>query len=400
MPPPEPHAWMQGFPPAADRIIRFEDLATLAYPAHKWVYSHWRELVPTAGVRRGNGGARPFAPASQSLANLRFEVPEHGQMSLDDVLGRTDTDGLAVLHDGRLLFEAYRGELKPQTLHRCFSVTKSFVGLLAATLVHEGVLDPARRVPSYLPELEGSGWSTATVRQVMDMTTGVVFNEDYEDPNSDVIPSRTATGSYPRPPGYRGPRSIAEFLPTLRAAGTHGEAFSYVTPNTEVLGWIIQRLTGKPMAELLSERIWQPLGAEEDACIAVDSTGMAASGGGLCTTLRDLARFGELVRQAGRIDGRQVLPAEVFEDLHRGADREAFARAGYDMFEGWSYRSQWWNSHDEHGAIRALGVHGQQVYVAPKAGLVIARFGSQRLAVDESIERLLIQVYRAIAKSV
>ena len=75
MPPPEPHAWMQGFPPAADRIIRFEDLATLAYPAHKWVYNHWRELVPTAGVRRGNAGARPFAPASQSLANLRFEVP-------------------------------------------------------------------------------------------------------------------------------------------------------------------------------------------------------------------------------------------------------------------------------------------------------------------------------------
>jgi CubicO group peptidase (beta-lactamase class C family) len=353
---------MQGFPPAADRIIRFEDLATLAYPAHKWVYSHWRELVPTAGVRRGNGGARPFAPASQSLANLRFEVPEHGQMSLDDVLGRTDTDGLAVLRRPAAV-RGVSGELKPQTLHRCFSVTKSFVGLLAATLVHEGVLDPARRVPSYLPELEGSGWSTATVRQVMDMTTGVVFNEDYEDPNSDVIPSRTATGSYPRPPGYRGPRSIAEFLPTLRAAGTHGEAFA-TYPNTEVLGWIIQRLTGKPMAELLSERIWQPWAPRKTPASPSTAPAWPRRAAACAHPARPgaIRRTGSPGWQDRRArccpprSSRTCTAALIARPRARGLRHVRGLVLSQPVVEF----ARW------HGAIRALGVHGQQVYVAPR----------------------------------
>ena len=393
----EQQRWMRGFPPEANRIIRFEDMPKLEYPAHKWVFSHWRELVPTANVWRGAGPVRALPTGSKALGETRFAIPGGENISLDEAIRRTDTDGLIVLHDGKMLFEQYQGELTPQTTHRCFSVTKSFVGLLAAALAHEGVLDTGKKVPEILPELKDSGWGTATVRQVMDMTTGIAFNEDYEDPNSDVIPSRTATGSYPPPPGYRGPKSIFEFLPTLHADAPHGQSFKYVTPNTEVLGWIIQRLTGKPIATLLSERIWQHLGAEEDACIALDSTGVAASGGGLCTTLRDLARFGELVRNQGRVDSVQVIAPEIFADLHRGGDRAAFTHAGYAMFDGWSYRGQWWISHDEYNSIRALGVHGQQVYVAPKAGLVIARFGSQRLAVDETIERMLIAVYRGIA---
>ncbi len=392
--------WMQGFPPAPGRMIRFEDLPNLVYPAHKWVFSHWRELVPTANVWRGAGPARRLLPGLKTLDNTSFQVPGGETILLDEVIRRTDTDGLIVMHDGKILFERYHGPLTPQTTHRCFSVTKSFVGLLAAGLAHQGLLDTGKTVPEFLPELAGSGWASATVRQVMDMTTAIDFNEDYEDPNSDVIPSRTATGSYPPPSGYQGPRSIVEFLPTLGADAAHGRVFKYVTPNTEVLGWIIQRLTGKPIASLISEHIWQHLGAEEDACIALDSAGLAASGGGLCTTLRDLARFGELVRNRGRVDGEQVLPAQVFDELHRGADRTAFAHAGYTVFDGWSYRGQWWISHDEYDSIRALGVHGQQLYVAPKSGLVIARFGSQKLAVDEDVERLLMAVYRGIAKLV
>ncbi len=399
MPDPSDTPWMKGFPPPAQRTIRFEDLATLQYPAHRWVYSHWRELVPTACVWRGVQPPRPILPAAKPLADFVFEIPEGGRCTLEDAILRTDTDGLLVLHDGRILFERYLGELKPNVAHRCFSVTKSFVGLLAAMLENDGVLDTGTAVVDHLPELAGSGWADATVRQVLDMTLSLKFDEDYENPQSDVVPFRTAKGSLPRAPGYSGPRSTYEFLPTMRASGEHGHAFQYVTPNTDVLAWILQRLTGKPLATLLSERLWQRIGAAEDGYIALDPVGIADAGGGLSVTLRDFARFGEAIRNRGRVGEEQVIAEAVVDDIARGGDREKFARAGWDLFEGWSYRNQWWVSHDEFGSVRAFGVHGQQLYLAPRAGLVIARFGSQKVAVDEPVERLLIAAFGALAKA-
>ncbi len=390
--------WMRGFPPPRLRTIRFEDLATLAYPAHRWMYSHWRELVPTACVRRGSRAVRPLPRASNPLADLEFDDPTGGRSSLEQAMRRTDTDGLLILHDGRVLFERYFGELQPQLAHRCFSVTKSVVGLLAAMLAHEGLLDPASTVVSHLPELGDSGWADATVRQVMDMTLSLQFDEDYENPHSDVVPSRTAKGALPRAPGYTGPASAYEYLRTVRASGAHDQAFQYATPNAEVLAWVLQRLTDRPLPALLSERIWQHLGAEEDGYFAVDPVGIADAGGGLCVTLRDLARLGEAIRNRGSVDGEQVIAEAVIDDIARGGDRQKFARAGWEMFDGWSYRNQWWVSHDEFDSVRALGVHGQQIYVAPRAGLVVARFGSQRVAVDEAVERLLMAAYRTLAK--
>jgi CubicO group peptidase (beta-lactamase class C family) len=305
---------------------------------------------------------------------------------------------LLVLHDGQVIFERYLGELEPHVAHRCFSVTKSFVGLLAAMLENDGLLDAESAVVSHLPELRDSGWADASVRQVLDMTLNLQFDEDYDNPKSDVVPSRTAKGSLPRSPGYAGPRWICEYLPTVRSAGEHGHAFQYVTPNTDVLAWILQRLTGRSLATLLSERLWQRLGAEEDGYLALDPIGFADAGGGLCVTLRDLARLGETIRNRGRVGGEQVIAEAVIDDIARGGDREKFARAGWALFDGWSYRNQWWVSHDEFASVRALGVHGQQLYVAPGAGLVIARFGSQKTAVDEAIERLLMAAFRALAK--
>lgn len=380
-------------------MTRFDWLDRLQHPNNHWVLNHWRELVPTAQVRRGPGPARALEVDPGALASFRFRSPGGAETSLDTLFETTDTDGLLILRRGRIAYERYRGELSPDSVHRCFSVTKSFVGLLCAMLIHDGTLDANRLVSDYVPELRWSGWHGATLRQVMDMTTAIRFNEDYEDRNSDVIPSRIATGSYPRPDGYRGPDNIDDYLPTLGIEGRHGEAFKYVTPNTEVLGWVLRRVTGLPVPQLLSARLWQPLGAEEDACLALDAKATAACGGGLCTTLRDLARFAELIRNRGRIGDRQVVATEVIEDICRGGDPAAFARAGWALFDGWSYRSQWWISHDAFGSIRALGVHGQQIYVSMRAGIAAARFSAQRLAVDEAIEQQYMAAFAALCST-
>jgi CubicO group peptidase (beta-lactamase class C family) len=309
------------------------------------------------------------------------------------------TDGIVVLHRGAIVYETYRGALTPELPHLVFSVTKSFVGLLAAMLAHEGVIDADAPVATYLPELKASAFGDARVRHVMDMTVGVKYSEAYTDPAAEVRTYGIAAG-YGRPPeGYDGPRSIVEFLTTLKKQGEHGAAFAYKTCNTEVLAWLVQRVTGKAMAQLVSDRIWQKIGAEEDAYLIVDPTGMAACGGGMNVALRDLARLGEMMRNRGAFNGRQVAPAAVVDDISGGARKEDFAKAGYTTMTGWSYRNQWWVSHNELGAFTARGIHGQVCWIAPKAELVIARLASHPVAANGNsvLDKVSLPAYAALA---
>ncbi len=208
-----------------------------------------------------------------------------------------------------------------------------------------------------------------------------------------------ATGNpLPKPADYKGPRTYYEFLATVRPEGQHGEAFHYRTANADTLGWVLARVSGRNVAQLLSERIWSRLGAEQDAYMSVDSIGTPFAGGGLNTSLRDLARFGEMVRNEGRYNGIQILPAEVVADIRHGGDRAKFAKAGYSLLKGWSYRNMWWVTHNDHGAFMARGVHGQALYIDPKAEMVIARFASHPIAANAANDPTSLPAYEAVAK--
>jgi CubicO group peptidase (beta-lactamase class C family) len=308
------------------------------------------------------------------------------------------TDGIVVLHKGRIVYERYFGALKPEGEHIAFSVTKSFVGTLATMLVVEGKIDPAKTVAFYLPELKDSGFGDATVRQVMDMTTGLDFSEKYGDPNSSFAGYVAAIGAGPRPAGYAGPNGDYAYLATVKKAGAHGEGFTYRTVNTDVLGWIVSRVGGKPFTEQLAERIWAPMGAEADGYFQVDPVGTPFAGGGFNMRLRDLARFGELMRLGGRMNGKQIIPEAAIADIVRGARKEDFASAGYATLPGWSYRNQWWVSHNAHGAYTARGIHGQAIYVDPKAEMVIARFASHPMAGNVNFDPTSLPAYQALAE--
>jgi CubicO group peptidase (beta-lactamase class C family) len=264
-------------------------------------------------------------------------------------------------------------------------------------LVAEGRLDPAAVVTKYLPELEGTAFADATVRQVMDMTTGLKYSEVYGDPKSDVWRYSVAGGLFPRPATYDGPASIYAFLRTLQKEGEHGQAFAYKSVNTEVLGWLERRITGKTVEQLIEERIWQPLGAEQDAYMVVDGEGNAFAAGGFDLSVRDLARFGEMIRLGGRFNGRQIVPKTVVEEIFKGASTERFAKAGYATLPGWSYHDMWWNSHNAHGAIMARGIHGQGLYIDPAAQMVIARFGSHPLASGVNFDPTTLPAFAAMA---
>jgi hypothetical protein len=278
------------------------------------------------------------------------------------------------------------------------SMTKSLTGLLAEILVAEGRLDDTALVATIIPELEGSAFGNATVRQVMDMTTGLSYSEDYADPEADIWIYSRAASPLPKPAGYDGPDGYFEYLQTVRPEGEHGDAFHYKTINTDALGWIISRVSGLEVTELLSERIWRRMGAEQDAYMTVDGKGVPFAGGGLSAGLRDLGRIGLLMLGEGVINGERLFPADAVVNIRRGGSKSAFAKAGYSTLEGGSYRGMWWLFHNENGAYAARGVHGQTIYVDPTADMVIVRFASFPTAKNGKIDPTSLPAYAAVAE--
>jgi CubicO group peptidase (beta-lactamase class C family) len=397
---PVAHGWMVGSPPPPDKLVRYEDGSFYRFPQWRWTFSHWRDLRPTVAISRGSGPTQQLPAAERSdldavtLVPMGCTVP----MTWADSLVANYTDGIVVLHRGRIVHERYFGALSSDQPHIAFSVTKSFYGTLAAMLVAEGALEPDAPVKKYIPELAGSGFGDATVMQVLDMTTAIDFDENYTGESPTMDRYRYATGLGPRPSGYDGPASTYALLPTIARKGTHGTEFHYRTPNVDVAGWLIARATGKSPAVLLSERIWSRMGAEDDAYIEVDSNGVPLTGYALNARLRDIARFGELMRLDGKFNGQQIVPASVVQEIRHGASREAFVAGGYQTLPGWSYHDFWWVSHDDHGAYMARGIHGQAIYVDPKAEMVIARFASHPLAGNVNLDPTSLPAYRAIAE--
>jgi CubicO group peptidase (beta-lactamase class C family) len=369
--------WMKGFPPPPDRVIRFADGSSLMFPQLRWSFSNYRRLVPTSNVSRGLAAPKPLPRGERDdIDAVTFRVLGSDRtMTWAQSLAANYTDGIVVLHKGRIVYERYFGALRPDGQHIAMSVTKSIFGTIGAMLVADG-----------------------TLRQVLDMTTGLKYSEDYADPKAEIWDHVRAGNVVARPPGWTGPDTFYEFLVTVKKQGNHGDAFAYKTVNTDVLGWVIARATGKSVGQNLQDRIWSKLGAEQDAYFAIDTVGTEFAGGGLNTGLRDLARFGEMMRLDGRFNGQQIVPKAVVDNIRRGADKAQFAKAGFPLLPGWSYRDMWWVSHDAHGAYSARGVHGQVVHIDPKAEMVIARFASHPLASNANFDPTSLPAYEALAR--
>jgi CubicO group peptidase (beta-lactamase class C family) len=386
--------WMQGFPPPPEKQVLWRNTDHWRFPKTRWAFSHYRELLPTVRVAGGNAGPLPRA-IDDALAKLTFTpLGSETPLTIDQGLLGTYADGVLVVHKGQVVLERWYGVTGPETRHIAFSVTKSFVGTIAASLIAEGRLDPDAPVSAYVPELAGSGFGNATVRQVMDMTTAVDFSEEYTDPKSGIGAYSAAVGFVPPAPDYAGPRDMWSFLGGIAASGEHGQAFTYRTCNTDVLNWIITRITGKPFATNLSERFWQPLGLH-DADVMVDSIGTPFAGGGLCLRLEDLARFGQMIRQGGQ----GLVTPEAIASIRQGGRPDQFDTPHYPSLPGWSYGSQWWHSHGPDRAFSARGIHGQALWIAPEADLVIARFGSHPVAGNAGNDPISIPLWQAIGRA-
>jgi CubicO group peptidase (beta-lactamase class C family) len=392
--------WMQGSPPPAEKLIGQPDSNYFSFPKLRWTVCHIRELLPTKAVSRGLDAPEPLRQSLDgSIDAVRFTpLGSSDAMTWEQSLAANYTDGIIVLHQGRVVYERYFGCLNEQRKHAAMSMTKSLTGLLAEILVAEGTLDDRAKVVTIVPELASSAFGDATVRQVMDMTTALDFSEDYADPKSQIWGYSAAANPLPKPADYEGPVGYYQYLQTVAKRGVHGQAFGYRTVNSGALGWIIARVSGKAVSELVSERLWQRLGTEQDAYYTVDALGTPFAGGGLSAGLRDMARLGQLMLDEGQHKGEQLFPTEVVQTIRAGGDKQAFAKAGYKTLPGGSYRAMWWVLHNDNGAFAARGVHGQTLYIDPTAEMVIARFASHPSAKNTDNDPTSLPAYQALAE--
>lgn len=406
---PNKMGWMQGFPPAREKTLSAADGSFFEFPALRYSVNHMREFYPTRSVPAAKGKTFEFKtkldPKIDAIKFTPWDTNE--EITFEQSLAKNFTDGIIIVRKGKIIYEKYFGGLTQDGTHAAMSVSKSFTGTVGAILAAQGRIDPSRLVTDCIPEMKGSGYEGATVRQVMDMQTAISYSEDYTNPDAEVW-AYSLAGNIFRPASYDGPKNYCEYLPTLKKADgkEHGEEFGYKTVNAELLGWIISRATGKGIAELVSELIWQPMGAKYDAYYNIDPSGIAMAGGGLSLNLRDMATFGEMMRLGGKLGGKQIIPAAAVADIADGGSADevkqaqaAFAKGGeYPKLKNWSYRDMWWRTNNAHGAYMARGVHGQAIYIDPAAEMVIVRFASTHFASNKYIDPLSIPAYEAVAE--
>lgn len=396
--------WMEGFPPPPGKIITQPDSVYFSFPKLRWSVCHLREFLPTEEISRGLAAPVPLKyPSPSELAELGVKVDalsftpigSNSTMTWAESLFANYTDGILILHKGEVVYERYFGCLDAAGKHAAMSMTKSVTGLLAEILVVEGLLDDTKLVRDIIPEVANSAFGSATVRQVMDMTTGVRYSENYADPNADIWVYSAAASPLPKPEGYSGPEGYWEYLAQVQPEGAHGAAFHYKTINSDMLGWIISRTANKSVTELASDRLWSRMGAEQDAYQTVDGKGVPFAGGGISLGLRDAGRLGLLMLNQGEINDQRLFPAAVAAKIAEGGDPSKFR--GYAAIPNGSYTSQWWIFHNEHGAYAARGVHGQTIYVDPTAEMVLVRFASFPTAANSEIDPTSLPAYQAVA---
>lgn len=365
-------------------------------PYSTQAFHHVDKLIPVCRIQAPDQ-AWGLAVEPQPLDSLTVEDRNGQKRRLEDVLETTATCGLVVLRGGRLVAETYRRGYDGKSPHILFSVSKSLTGATAGILVDQGLLDPDHPVTRYVPEVAGSAYGDCTVRHVLDMTVSSSFSEEYLDQSGDYIRYRRATLWDPPRPGDD-PGSLHGLLATLaRAPGPHGAVFNYLSPNSDLLGWILERASGEDFGHLFATRVWQPMGAEADAYITVDAEGAPRTAGGICALPRDLARFGELMR----LDGKGIVPGRWVDDIRRRGDSGPWQKGDFvDLFPQGRYRSQWYQSGHACGAFCGIGIHGQWLWIDPQREVVIAKVSAQEEPVDEDIDLLLIQAFEAIAEAV
>ncbi len=298
--------------------------------------------------------AHQIAPSAKPLA-----LPQGKPLvipGVDDYLAKQRAAGIVILQDGQIRFEKYGLGFGPSGRWTSFSVAKSFTSTLVGAAIQDGYIKSLDdKVSQYIPGLKGSAYDDVSIRQLLTMSSGVQWNEDYEDPNADVAKFNNAEPE-------DGLDATVSYMRHLPRAHPPGEVWHYNTGETNLIGVLVSSATKKPLAQYLQEKVWQPAGMEAPATWLLSKTGHEIAGCCLQAATRDYARFGLFVLSGGKAGGKQIVPADWFA--------QATVKQKDIGTPGKGYGFQWWTY--DNGAVAAQGIFGQGIFIDPKRRLVIA----------------------------
>jgi CubicO group peptidase (beta-lactamase class C family) len=389
---------MVGTPPPPE--WRIPDAEWDRPPWNRWTFQHIREIMPTANISRGTGPVQDLPTKLRDIDGIEFEAADGSTMTVGQMINDTYTDGLIVNIGGTTVHESYYNGMTPETLHLAQSVSKSVAATVFGILIGQGLINPDAAVTYYLPELATTGWNGAKVQHVLDMASGVAYSEEYTDLTSDIGVTDVASGWRPKPgkadPDFVWPTCIWEQILSLKNTDAeHNTRFAYRSIETDVLAFIMERVTGRRLPQLISDELWSRIGAEHDACITVDSSGYGLAQGGFNATLRDFLRVGLAHLNDGKSNGVQVIPTSWVEDCRNG-DHGFFNDAGREMFPNGLYRNQFWVEDADSETLMALGVFGQFIYISPAYDMVIVKLSTWPDFLDSDLKDLTMRGTHAI----
>ena len=348
-------------------------------PFNRWGFQNVSSLIKSERIPRSTQvTALPYNKSN--LSDLQVVGFDEEPISLSALLEKTYTDAFLVMHKGKIITEDYWNGMNENSLHLLMSCTKSYMGSLTGVFIEQGVLALEQDIPHYVPALKNTAFEHCTIRQMLDMACGAKFSEDYGNPKADIFDMEQACRWRSRPTDYQGPDNLLEYAKTLKEKSfEHGEQFAYRSIITDVLGIVIEHATGEKITDLIRKFLWQPLGCENEAEITVDNGGYALVDGGMSISLRDFARFGQMILQKGFYNNKQIIPADWITDCRFGDEtcKRNFLNSERGKFipKG-MYRNQWWNHNVDQGILYASGINGQFLYIEPDADVVIAKFST------------------------
>jgi len=365
-------------------------------PFSRFSFGHVEEVVPSAPIA-ATAEHREGHPTQSDLLGQALSEGIAGQTNVGAYLDYAHTDAFVLMKAGKIVAEHYAPHAGIDQRHIVFSISKSLTALVIASLEADHLIDPNAPVTDLLSEAAGSAYGDCTIRDVLDMRVSLAFDEAYLNTDGAYARYRRATLWNPADKSQPNETLLAFLMTLQKDAHSHGGAHFYASPNSDLLGIMIERATGERYADVLSDRLWKPLGARNHASVTVDTEGTARAAGGISVTARDLARVGEMLRNGGTVEGKRIIPEAWLTDMLTAGDHQAWVDGKSNFFPKGRYRSQWYQSGEPDGAFCAIGIHGQWLYVDPSTETVIVKLSSQPNPLDDELKHDNFAFFRALS---
>ncbi|NPD48133.1 serine hydrolase [Lentimicrobium sp. S6] len=382
---------MDGFPPTAESQVTFGNYRN--YPFSEWAFRNAGAPLNVVMIPRAGEIYTLKENYDSRIGKIELKDANGENKTVDKILEECHTDGFLVLKGNELMYERYFNGLTKDYQHIWFSATKSLTSTAFGILVDQGKANLNDSPAKYIPELKGSGFERVTIQNVLDHSTSIDFKENYTDPNSDFLKYYGPAMNMAQIPGGRDAKpesteiyGVYDFISKFIRPDTNeiaGEVFDYNSANSDLLGWLISRISGMSYDQFIQQNIWAKLGTDHDAYIAVDRAYMGIATGGFNSTLRDAAHFGSMILNRGNFNGQQIVSAAWVDATINLTAKDKAKMNNNTRYAGsqWiAYKNMWWVLDEQKGEYAAVGIHGQVIYINRKAGIVIAFFSSQPVA--------------------